>query len=520
MNKFLYYLLIGLTLIVSSCAKDKSNYTYNTEEYIEIEGIEDKYTAVAFQDTIKIEPQISSNKDGDLEYSWGIYETNVQGRSAPVDTISHTKNLKYAVHEDAKDWVLVFLAKNKRTGYTQYKTTTLTVATAFTRGWYILKDDGANSDLDLFLTPQSIMVNGKIENAFSTANGSKLQGKASNFSFTSAYKSNILNPTTYANTRTLFITTEKDVQAVGINNLKTIRDKSTLFIGGDQNIAPPVSAFVGNSAIYLMNRGELYNIYSNSVNKGQFGSKVRYDDNNSSYSLSPYFASQYSVDPILFDNNSSSFVTLVNGSGSTLTTFSNVDGNTLPTVRNNKTALYLGFKSTTYLPAPDYYSKRQGYAILKDKTDPSLKSLCFLEGDRTKLTIKSETLSPSSLLQNASLYTLLTEDENLLYFVTNNNVYSRNLSNGFEQLQYAVPSGEQVTFIKHLKYAVTTEPEYNFNFFIIGSKSGSNYKIRMFKKNSGNLESVPTQILEGTGSARSILYISPRVSESSYPSTY
>lgn len=520
MKKFLYYLSIGFIIAASSCAKDKSNYTYSTEEYIEIKGIEDKYTAIAFQDTVKIEPQVSSNKEGELEYSWGIYETNVQGRTAPVDTINHTKNLKYAVKEDAKDWVLVFLAKNKKTGYTQYKTTTLTVATAFTRGWYVLKDDGTNSDLDLFLTPQNATVNGKVTNALSAANGYKLQGKASNFSFTSSYKSNVLNPATYANTRTLLITTEKDVQAVGVNNLKTLRDKSTIFLGGDQIIEPPIGGFLGNSALYLINKGQLYNIYSNSINKGQFGSKVRFDDNNSSYSLSPFFVSFSNVDPILFDNSNSSFVTLVNGSGSTLTTYANVDGNGIPTSKNNQTALYLGFKSTVYLPAPDYYYKRQGYAILRDKTDPTVKSLCFLEADKTKLTVKSETLSPSSLLYNATLFTLLTEDENLLYFVNNNSVYSRNLNNGFEQLQYTVPGGEEVTFIKHLKYAVSSEPDYNFNFFIIGSKSGSTYKVRMFQKSSGNLAAAPTQTLEGTGSPKSILYISPRVSDSSYPSTY
>lgn len=519
MKKFLY-LLIGFTLIISSCAKDKSNYIYSAEEYIEIKGIDEKYTAIAFQDTLTIEPQVSSNKEGELEYSWGIYETNVQGRTAPVDTISHSKNLKYVVHEDAKDWVLVFLAKNKKTGYTQYKTTTMTVATAFTRGWYVLKDDGNNSDLDLFLTPQNAQVDGKIVNALSAANGSKLQGKASNFSFTSSYKSNILNPATYANTRTLLITTEKDVQAVGVNNLKTLRDKSTIFLGGDQIIAPPIGGFIGNSSVYLINNGQLYNIYSNSVNKGQFGSRVRFDDNNSPYSLSPYFASSSNVDPILFDNSNSSFVTLVNGSGSVLTTYTNVEGNTIPTSRNNQTALFIGFKATVYLPAPDYYYKRQGYAILRDNTNPSLKSLCFFEADKTKLTLKSETLSQTSLLQNASLYTLLTEDENLLYFVNNNRVYSRNLSNGFEQLQYAVPAGEEVTFIKHLKYAVSSEPNFNFNFFIIGSKSGSTYKVRMFTKNSGNLATAPTQTLEGTGSPKSILYISPKVSDNTYPSTY
>lgn len=103
----------------------------------------------------------------------GIYETNVQGRIEPLDTIGRTKDLNYYVREDAKDWVLVFMVRNKKTGYTQYKNSTLTVNTQFTRGWYVLKDDGTQSDLDLFLTPASAKAEEKVEDVFSLVNGKR-----------------------------------------------------------------------------------------------------------------------------------------------------------------------------------------------------------------------------------------------------------------------------------------------------------------------------------------------------------
>ncbi|MGE8242468.1 hypothetical protein D3C87_579950 [compost metagenome] len=517
MKKINIYILLLGCLSILACSKDKSNYDYSEAEHIEIEGIEAKYAVISLKDTLKISPTAKSNKDGELEYRWGFYETNVQGRSEPLDTIARSQNLRYFITEDAKDWIAVCIVKNKKTGYSQYKTATVTVSTQFTRGWYVLKDDGNNSDLDLYLTPQNNVVNGKIENVYSAANNHKIEGKANFISFSSSYKSNILNPASYSNTRALFLVTDKDVQAININNLKKIRDKQNLFLGGAQTISGTTGAFLGSSANYILNNGQLYNIYAMSANTGQFGNKAMIDGNNSTYELSKFMISGASNDPILFDNLGGNFVTLANGSGSTMTIFSDDKDNDIGTKNNNQKALFMGMKSNIYLPDPDYYYKTVGYAILQDKTDPSLKSLCALEKNKYVLKIKKDSIGPSSKLYDASLHTLLFEDENLLYFVNNNQVYSKNLSNGFEQLQFNAPGGEQITFIKHLKYS---ESGYAFNFFVVGTKIGSNYKIRMFTKSSGNLDSNPVQTLEGAGTARAIIYIAPPVSDYTYPWSY
>lgn len=520
MKKLYYYLAFLLVFLTFSCAKDKGNYDYNTGEQIEISGIEPLYNAISQKDTLKISPIAKSNKEGELEYRWGIYETNVQGRAEPLDTIARTQSLNYFVDNEAKSWVLVFIVKNKKTGFTKFQTSSLAVSTLFTRGWYVLKDDGLNSDLDLFITPKNNIVDGVLENVYSGANGKKLEGTGVFLSFATNYKSNILNPSLFSNTRTLLVSTSKDLQTIGVNTMKYIRDKESIFLGGNKPVAGSVALFNGSSATYAFNEGQLYNIYAMSSNAGQFGNKVMIDGTNSPYRLSKYMLSSSYGDPILFDDMSSSFVTLGNGSGSTLTTYSNATGNSFNTSNNNQKMLFMGIKAAPYLPAPDYYFKTIGYTILQDKTDPSLKSLCLLEKNKFVLNVLAEEIDPGSKLYNADLHTLIYEDENLMYFVNNNQVYSRNLSNGFEQLQFTLPGAEQAVFIKHIKYNEGANTGYSFNYLIIGSKSGSDYKIRMFNKSAGNLDAEPVQTISGKGTARAMMYVSPSVSESSFPNSY
>ena len=137
----------------------------------------------------------------------------------------------------------------------------------------------------------------------------------------------------------------------------------------------------------------------------------------------------------------------------------------------------------------------------------------------TSLKMANDTLLATSKLYNATRYTCNLIDENLLYFVVNDNeVWSRNLSNKFEQLQYTAPVGETITFISHRTY--TSETAYAYNYIIIGTRSGTNYTVRMFTKTAGNLAATPAFALTGKGSASDVLYMSPSVIHNTYLSTF
>lgn len=517
MKQLYLSLFFGIVVLFASCKKDKSNYDYKTNELITVTGIESVYNVISEKDKLVISPIVTSNEAGaEFDYLWGIYETNVQGYAPVLDTIAKTKDLNYTIKQPAKAWVLVYRVTNKKTKYAKYIDIPINIGTEFTRGWYVLKDDGSKSDLDFFLTPSSILPGEAKENVYSMINGQKLNGKARMINFFTNYKSNVSGIN--ANTKTLFITTDQDIAAININTLKQIRNMNTLFFEKPAPIAPS-TAFSARNAYYIINAGQLHGITNASTNTGIFGPRLLKDALNTNYQLSNYyFTSQYG-DPCVFDELSSTFLTRANSSGTTLTTFTDVPGTAMPAANNNKKALFIGFKSFTYVQTTLSYVT-QGFGIFQDKTNPALKILTQLDFDKLKLKLTNDTLKTTDKIYNASMYTLLFGDENMIYFITDNQVWSRNLSNKFEQLQYTPPAGEMVTFIRHKKYTPTTDIPFQYNYVMIGTQAGADYKVRMFSKSSGSLNTAPAFTLSGKGTAKDVLYMSPFVSETTYSNTY
>lgn len=504
-------LFIATCAFLFSCAKDKSNYDYKPKEKITVAGIDPSYTKISESDRIILNPTVSStDQSAEFEYLWGIYETNVQGSVPVLDTLAKTKNLDYLVKKPAKSWVLVYRVTNKKSGYSEYFTSTINVITEFTRGWYIAKDDGSNSDLDLFLTPSSIVTTAENlkENIYSAVNGKKLDGKAQQLTFFSTYKSTVTG--TLGNTRALFVTTDKDVSGTNINTLKEIRGFNNLFYTAPQ-VKSPSAVILASTANYLINNGQCHAIYTMSANSGQFGVAKIKDDASTPYSLSKFFIANPYIDPFFFDQTSSSFISTT-PTGAFMTSISNASNTAMSAINNNKSLLYMGFKSGT--------STVVGFAVFQDKTNPSLKILSQLNTSKTAFSMVNDTLKTTDKIYNASRYTLLDGDENLMYFCVGNDIYSRNLSNKFEQLQFSVPAGEEITFIRHRKYGVTSDLPFNYNYVMVGTKVNDRYKVRMFTKSSGNLSTTPAFILEGKGIARDAMYIAPSVSESTYTSGY
>lgn len=504
-------LCLGISLFISSCAKDHSNYDYADKEVITVTGMDAVYTKTSGVDRLAVNPvATSTDPNAKFEYLWGIYETNVQGYAPVLDTLAKTKELDFLVNQAAKLWILVLRVTNTNTGYAQFFTADVNVITAYTRGWYIQKDNGTQTDLDLFLTETNSVPDGKLENVFSLANGSKLDGKANQLTFLSAYKSDILTPGRFSNTRTFFITTDKEVVAVDINTFKVLRNFNSLFYSPPA-IKAPKFVFLGAQANYINNNGQLYSIYTMSANTGQFGVGKIKNELGESYNLSKYFLGSYVSNPVLFDEVSSSFISST-GSGTTLLAAGDASTTQMPANNNNKTLLYMGQRQASPL---------LGYAVLQDKTDPSLKILAKVTGNNTaKLELLNDTLKPTDKIYNATRYTLFNGDENMIYFVVGNEVWSRNLTNKFEQLQFTAPAGETITYIRHRKYSTSSDINFAYNYFVIATKMGANYKVRMFNKANGNLNASPEFTMEGIGAVADVFYLSPKISEYTYNSTY
>ncbi len=510
MKKYNLILLITLALIAHSCFEDHTNYDYLDHEVISVKGIDASYNKVSMVDSLNITPTVSSSDlKAEFDYFWGIYETSVQGSAPKVDTISKELSLKYLIRQPAKTWVLVFGAKNKNTGYTKLITSTINVGTQFTRGWYVLKNEGNQSDLDLFLTPTSIEPASTVPNVYSFVNNRKLDGKGLGMNFESTYKSFVTGVN--ANTRAFFIFTDNDASIVNTNTMKEIKNFGQCFYTAPA-VKSPGFIMVGSMADYFINNGQLHSIYTMSSNNGIFGSIQMRDAVNSPYYLSKYYITTSVNDPIFFDETSSSFIS-AGGAGTMLTAVTDAAGTAMSANKNNKNLLFMGISNTGS-------TTLAGVAVLADKTNPQLKILSTITPKVSAFKMVNDTLLSTSKLYNATKYAANIGDETLLYFVVGNEVWSRNLTNKFEQLQYKVPAGETITFIKHRKYTTTTEPAYAYNFIMVGSTDGTNYSIRMFNKSAGNLAGTPSVVLTGKGQATDVFYLSPSVNYTTYPNTY
>ena len=501
-----YCVVITCMALLAACYKDHGNYRYNDAEKISITGVDAIYDKIALVDKLTLKPAVASNDPGaKFTYWWGIYEPDGMGK---IDTISHEQQLDYLITQRSKEYALVFGVQNQHTGVGKTVTAVLNVTTRFTRGWYVMKQKEGFTDLDLFFTPQNIVPESKLENVLMLGNNKKVAGNGTLFGFTQSYPAVVDGIP--LNNRVLFVQADKDMAVVDINTMKILRTMDTLFYEKMPVIKP--SAICNDaSGSYLINNGVLHGL----LYAGAFGPAKMRDNRNTPYHLSKYFLIDNTsyLSPLFFDETSSSFIS-ASPNLPTLKQVNDYGPTQLPANKNNKELLFMGISKAG--------SPLAGTAILRDKTDAALRIVANISSYGTIVTIKCDTLAAASKLNLAEHYAQIMGEENMLYFSSGNEVWSRNLSNGTEQLQWAAPAGEQISFIRHRKYAGSITPElpYYFNYILIGTTGNGRYKVHAFKKSSGNLAAAPDFTLEGEGAATDAIYISPLVNNSTYHNTY
>lgn len=519
-GKYLIAFLI-LTFAVSSCLDDKGNYNYSESEIITVGNIKSSYSVISRgEQNLVIKPDVTASfEDAQLTYKWSVYERNAGGYVPKFIEIATTKDLDYEVELDTKNWVLAFEVTNEKTGYSVKNIMPLSVGTEYTKGWYVLKDDGVNSDLDMFQVGESYVVedNAPKENLFMKVNERNLKGKALKLSYLTQYKS--MSPSgLYVNTKTLLATSENDIFAASINDLTLLNDYSTIMFS--PNPDPKPMGVIGTTMQYLLSNGKLHSISANSQNIGKFGFAKQFDEEGSDYQLSPYVSSFTNSSLIAFDNLSSSFV---KGSYLPILTIQGEDATSeLPIKNNNHTCLYMELYKKVYDPAIyryDYYA----YGVFEEKdTKERMIGYIFIHDSKFKVT--KIPVKQTDKANVASLFTI-SKDEDILYFAAEGKVYSRDISissegnSGVEKIEFEVPAGEEIVLLRHLKkplYSHTSEDEkpYCHNLIAVGTNCGGEYKVRMFEKVAGHFKpSTPLFEMKGKGNLGDVKFILPSLYE-------
>jgi hypothetical protein len=515
--------ILGLfILLMFSCYKDESNIVITKPNQVNINEFNEKeYKLIAFKDTLKIAPVITS-KHNDLEYFWGYYKktSSSDGSKTLLDTISHEKNLKYPVDIATGVYKLVFCVKDIKTGISVFSYADFSVETKTSRGWFILKDKDGFSDLDMFNET------GKMTKLISKANnGRNLKGKGLRIGFTSRYS--YLNPKTLkieSEIRCMVPMTESDVSMIRVSSMKELNNHEGLFFATPGACKPTFWATAYNNLFYA-NNGKAYFIFGGYKHSGKFGAEQRTDHESS---LSKYVLhGRLGVEkPMVFDEVESSFYMMAYG-GTKLIPYENRYSpfvrlpKSYPNKNLNSDLLYMGYKKG----GVGRYLLGMGIALLKKRSTPDTLLLVHLNMNtnfnmlmwayKTNPVFKMDTVPSNSELSTADLYAL-NKDFGLLYYTKDNKISYYNIETKQEEVIYSLPAGEKITYINHSKYDLGDDDEkYHFDKLVIASHSGGKYKVYLFDMLAGKPKGDPV-IMEGEGRVADVIYISPHLKRYNY----
>lgn len=148
MKRCLLFALLVQVVLSGGCYGDKGNYDYREVNEVAIgpqgfEGVE--YRVRSGVDRLSISPVITASLDPDLAkeyaYEWvAVGQVRNPGRRI---TIGRSCRLDYAVELPSDDYVLLLRVTDPDTGLVFSRSTSLSVSTAYTRGWLVAAEDEA-----------------------------------------------------------------------------------------------------------------------------------------------------------------------------------------------------------------------------------------------------------------------------------------------------------------------------------------------------------------------------------------
>lgn len=500
-----------LTVCFVACFEDKGSYDCVDREMITIENIQDSYSVIQFTDKLTILPEVTSSwPDAEFEYAYWVYDKG-QGSQTP-DTISVGQKdlVDYVVGLESKEYQLIFMATNVKTGIKAFKEATLNVTTSSNHGWYILKSlEGGKCDMDYY------NIDGEgADNVLLASCNRQLEGdRAERLTVGNNYVDpNDSKNGVFQKTTVLFPVTDRDAVSVRLSTGKIINDFSELF-QETPAVSAPGMAFASSMAQFILNDGKAYYFWPYTSSLSKFSVELARNSTFDSYHLSKYlmYATPNSIG---FDETTSSFV-LIPGNGTML--MSAVDAKDTEVKANNSqmNLLWAGSKGL-------YDSEH--YALMQDKNDLSQKFLAYVTCLGNSFSIKRDNLAASDPAFDATLFTLNHSSAKVLYFVNGREVYSRSIAAtpGINsKLDIVVPEGE-VTFIKHMPYSVYNKPEESFDYLLIGTVNGGRYEVGCYQLDAGGrpVGQEPSRRFVGEGTVGDVTFVFPNVQSTTFVPSY
>lgn len=486
MRKYILLLCLCLMACLSGCFDDDSTVATEAKRAheIKVEGLPQDTSAVAFSSVLELVPVVEGFTDDELLFNWYIYGGQFGEKGEyRKNKIYEGKKLAYPVELKIGRYSVICEATHKETGYFGLTEFSLDVTSAFSNGFYALKEtaDG-NSELDFYNYQEKTTHNDLLTRQF----GAPLNGKPRNMN--AVYKKVHLDPETAISTYAtgMFITCgENDFSMYNTVDMSLMFDRSSLFYADmKEDEIPYAMATTAENNYYFSNKG----ISSDAAGGG-------------------YFASEYATGKLPSPSGigGSAFVQACNGrelsywsesghclmctDGYEIDYKNGYDGIKIPFEQATAVATgwnwNLGVNAVWYLF--DVENDGRYLVVLEKETIAEVRRL-----------EDTQNLAQASVIAGKGLR------GSFIYSVGDNQLYRYSITENVETVLSvtSLPSGT-ITYMSNLFY------ERAFDYLVIGVQNGDKYTVAMYEMQGGQPFGEPKHTFEGTGSLKKICYAIP-----------
>lgn len=490
MKKYILFLCaLGL---LSSCFKDDSTVAKeeNRAAEIVVEGLKDT-SVVSFSTTLELTPTVPGYTDDELSFAWYIYGGEFENQTENgyrTVSIGNEKTLVYPVELKTGTYTVVCEATHKETGYFGLTEFTMNVTTAFSEGFYILKEtpDG-NTDIDIYNYIQKSLK----EDLLATEHGAPMSGEPRNM--TTVYGKTFMDPTTAKSTygTGLFVASgANEFTLYNTDDLSKMFDRSDLLFGEmEADEIPYGMATFSYDNFYFSSKG----IRSEMVGSSGFGSEF-----------------------------ATGKLGMPSGAGAS-TWIQACDGNGLSYWSENEHRLmYASSADCREIPY------REGYTGIQVNWSQAevvasgwnhvggINTIWFLfdvSGEGRYLVLLDgpvindvQQIDPSLHLATADVVAGNGLTGQFIYSIENNRLYRYSIPEKVESESplEGLPAGE-VTYLVDLFYSSGSL----FDYIIVGVQNGAQYSVLMYEIEGSRPKATPAHTFSGTGTLKKVCYVRP-----------
>lgn len=505
MKKYIYLMVVAVSLISHSCYEDKGNYEYTSSKQVTVEPFEKDYSRITLKQMLNIEPVIKNEMKGDTyEYLWTAYPKvkpdQENDKGFKIDTLSTERNLNYLVTLKPGKYTICFRLTNKsKNDLGLFTTSELNISTEFSEGIYVLKELGGNSEIDF------VNNNGEVSpDLMSKSLGESLKGKPISLSYLASMSYLDEMSSLYVEGRFVFPVSEDDMAMISTDDVTKLRGYEEMFYSVPFQKEQPYCFYPG--VYYGVGHHSSKGIYADPqwaiwgmMGSGLFSPKGKFiDDLNYELHFNTILGAQGTM---AFDVKNGRFI-LIDG-GASVGLFDDT----------KSLVKYTGIKEKLLFMGSSVVGDSYGYAIFEN-TATSERSLYLMDpldlssGEAPSTTIQP---IPSSLkFSKATYFATCRKGASIIYFVSENKLYAYNVSSKTEQELSitGLPSYDAITYFDTM-YSEIGASDKHYNYFIVGTTKGSTYTVSIYDMIGGIPSGASKRSFSGTGKVHTLQLVDP-----------